>query len=222
MLKPLLKWIYLSNPKFFTDLAFNRQSKPIEKYKLDWCFIDSNGKRYYKFIDDMEMPVERYGQIQRLLVELSNCISGPELKIFLTKIMEHLDPGAEEGERKKIRIGEAIHLVQEMLLREDLLLHPEIMMEIISASYIREDENPAKWDEELHQEKVAQFRKDSKTGLYDFFHKPGLAVLIPFAKLSEVEWLKYWAKSGVKIKAMKRFLSESKSTKKEKTISATT
>ena len=222
MLKPLLKWIYLSNRRFFTDLAFNRQSKPIEKYKLDWCFIDSNGKRYYKFIDDMEMPVERYGQIQRLLVELSNCISGPELTMFLSKIMEHLDPGGEAGEHKKVRIGEALHLVREMQLREELLLHPDIMMELIAANFIREDENPAKWDEELHQEKIVQFKKDSQTGLYDFFHNAGLRELTPFAGLSEAEWLTYWAKSAVKIKAMHQFLSGSKSTKKKKTTSATT
>jgi len=177
---------------------FERQSKPVGKEKMELMFVDSNGKRYYKYIDDLDIPAERWGHINRLYQELGNCISGDELELFINAMDKELNPEVESGERKKIDIGKIIVLVKEMKMRKEMLLHPDLMIEIVSSHYIREDENAAVWDEELHREKCKQFQKDKGGGLRDFFQDAGLTVLMPFLRLSENDWKAYTEKSAKK------------------------
>ena len=210
---------FLAHKDYFVDKAFNKQGKPIDKTKLEWMFIDSKGRRYYKFIDDMDIPIVRKGQLQKLVMELSNCISGNELIRFLDAMDNMLNP-PEADVQIKINIGRLNVLVSEMKMRKEVLIHPDIMMEIVAAHYIREDENPGDWDEELHREKVKQFEIDSKGGLYDFFYKASLPELIPFLKYTEVDWNIYMAKAKKSIQVMNHFLSGKKLTKQKKTESS--
>jgi hypothetical protein len=72
------------------------------------------------------------------------------------------------------------HLITEIKRRAQYLYPGDILMDLIAALYVREDENPSDMDMDLHKWKVEQFKKDSKGGLKDFFYNAGLKKYLPY------------------------------------------
>ena len=159
----------------FLKMVFDEQSKPVNFDLLEAKFVDSNGKKYFKYKDDFDIPILRKGKLEQLLQELRSGISGDELGMFL----DAMDKSLNKGQADVAKIG---FIITEMRDRKELLLHPDILFEMVTVLYIREDENPALIDEEIHVEKYNQFKKDSQGGLYDFFYGAGLKRYIPYLK----------------------------------------
>ncbi len=164
------------------------------------AFVDSNGKRYFVPVNDFDIPILRTKAIETAILALSRGLSQDELKKFIEAMKKAV------GEGKKPDVAMIGHLIIEMEKREDLLLHPDLMFDLVSYRYIREDEDPAIIDKDIHAQKVEQFKKDSTEGLYDFFYAAGLAQYIPYLTKLEREWSEYWQQSTVKIQAMNKHL----------------
>ena len=177
MIRLLFRWF---KPQFI-KLAFETQSKKQWLKDTEFAFIDSEGRKYYRFINDMDIPIIRKGNLERLLIEANSKLSRSELNMFLDAMSKTINDVIDtSNQKKKVEgIAKIMHLIEEMKRREEMIIHPELMFEIVSALYIREDEDPATWDEDIHTKKVSQFKKDSKAGLYDFFHQSGLATYLP-------------------------------------------
>ena len=79
-------------------------------------------------------------------------------------------------------LASLMHLVTEMKLRKENILHPVLMMDMAAIMFIREDENPFEFDREIHNEKIHTFTTDviERIGLYDFFVEARLNVYIPY------------------------------------------
>ena len=187
----------------FLKLAFNEQSKPIGLDKMRFSFIDSNGMRHYRFIDDLDIPIIRKGQINRLLQELYSCLGADELDKFLDMMEKAVERKDDEGNLKP-DISMIGFCIKEMKQRKEVLIHPDILMELMCAISIREDEAPEKWDEEIHRQKLEQLKKDSKdgSGLHDFFLKLGLKEYIPYLDISKEKWKEFMDQSQTKIKGL--------------------
>ena len=110
------------------------------------------------------------------------------------------------GGGKKPDIAMIGFLIKEMRLREEILLHPELMFDLVGVRYIREDEDPTVIDVDIHREKVEQFKKDSRDGLYDFFYGAGLPAYMPYLKKLENELNEYWKESETKVRVMNQYL----------------
>ena len=91
----------------------------------------------------------------------------------------------KNGRIKNIRQIKA--LTDEMRRRQEMIIHYELYFRIMGVGYIREDQNPAEWDESLENEKVKQFQEDSKGGLSAFFMEGPLSTNIAFYNLSGEE-----------------------------------
>jgi len=185
----MLNYLYNHIPAFRTwanKKAFDNQSKPNGFEGAEVVFTDSNGKRYYKYKDDFDLPVARFGKLQDAITELERRLTRNEVELFLNameqSIMTGIRSNSQEGMVKEF--AKLTVLVDEMEFREEVVLHPEIFFDIAAIAYIREDENPAVFDLDIQLQKIAQFKLDSTGGLRDFFYESSLKAYLPFFDLS--------------------------------------
>lgn len=213
----MIKLLFRLFRKQFLKLAFNEQSKPVDFDKLNQVFIDSDGRKYYMYDDDMEIPVTRRGESVKYLQELEACLSREELGMFTDGMIVALE--REEKGRFKPDFAMIGFLIKEIQLRKEGLFHPEIMFNLISTLYIREDENPSVIDPQIHKQKVEQFKLDSQGGLYDFFYSAAFKAYLPFTEMSPEEFVTYWREGKAIVEAMKQTLStlSKQESSKEKT-----
>lgn len=174
----ILKLLYKYFPESFHKLVFQSQRKPVNFDKLELAFVDSDGKRYYKYMNDFEMSITRQGALEMKWKELSMGLDREEL----TGIIQAMEKALKERDQKGnmipniARIG---YFIEEIKNRKENLIHPDILMEMCGLIYIREDEDPGIIDDDIQTQKVAQFNKD-QTGLTDFFLTAGLDKYAPF------------------------------------------
>jgi hypothetical protein len=157
------KLIYRILKPFFLKYYFLDQCKKSGFEKMVKVFVDSNGKAHYTTINDFDTTLERIRGIERCIREITAGLSLDEYK----KIRDAMKKALGDG--KKPNIAMIGHLIIEMERREEMLLHPDAMFDLLAYKYVREDEDPAVVDQTIHKQKIEQFRKDSKDGLYDFF-----------------------------------------------------
>ena len=195
------RWIFNLFKTDFLKYAFDEQSKPPSFDLLETIFVDSNGKRYFRYKDDFDIPILRKGKLEQLIKELGYGISKDEMTLFL----DAMEKALNKGQADVSKIG---FLVTQMRERKDILIHPEILFEMVTTLYIREDENPALIDEEIHKEKFEQLKKDSQGGLYDFFYTAGLQTYIPYLTKLEEDWNLYLEKATKELETQNSFLSK--------------
>lgn len=207
-------------------INFNNQSKPD---KLAGCiekFVDSNGLRHYQYENDFDMPTIRFTKLQEYVLELASGFTGSEIDTFLNAMESQLeDVMNQHAESGKIKgIATVIHLIKEAQLRKKVLIRQDILFGMAGCLYIREDQDPAVWDDDIERQKITQFEKDAKTGLYDFFLKAGLTTYIPYLKDMKKGFDQYLKSIEATIKAHNlqtdSFISEAKSSKSSEPILA--
>src|ERR1044072_5783428 len=165
------------------DYFYSQQSKPNHFEVMEFAFVDSKGQRYYRYSDDTKMPIKRMEQLQRVQAELESRVSRKELELFLYAFKKIIDSAMNDRKTIGTQLARADLLIEELRKRDDLF-HEELFFSLVSIVYIREDQDPSKWDDELESEKIAQFKFDSQGGLRDFFTQIGLGELLPFSNMS--------------------------------------
>lgn len=200
----LFYWLFKSQ---ILKLQYHEQSKKAGFEKLTFTFLDSNGKRYYRYTNDLDIPILRKGELERVLMEIESGLSGSELSNILEAMGNAINE--RKGDKMTPNISKIGFLIEEIKNRKEMLLHPDLLFEAVAILYIREDEDPAIVDTEILREKVKQLKLNSREGLYDFFYTSGLGAYIPFLGKSEEEWMEYYEQGRVKLEAMKTYLSTS-------------
>lgn len=157
--------------------AFEGQPKQDQLSQMQFEFIDSNGMRYFRYIENDSMPLERMEMLQIILLEMDNRINYEDLDNFTDTALQLLN-----NEKSKTRLTDISHLLMALKARRQCLYEPDLMFKLCAALYVREDQDPTKWDEEIEKEKVEQFKKDAAGGLHDFFYSRGLAKYLPTFK----------------------------------------
>ena len=195
----MFRLLYLLFRKQFNRVIYSQQSKPGGFEELTMAFTDSDGRRYYRYNDDMDMPIKRWAKLKVFLAELTNCIDAKEL----TRIVDAMDKALNADKRDLAMIG---FLIKEIRNRQEMLVHEEILFKIVTALYIREDEKTDKWDEDIFEQKMNQFRKDSREGLYDFFYKAGISKYVPYWEKCKGNVETLLEMSNLKVMALKRIL----------------
>lgn len=194
------KLLYTLFKRQFLKYYFLEQSNKSGFEKMKKVFVDSDGRQYFTPENDFDIPHERTKEIEKKLMRIASGLSDGELNKFFDAMEKAL------GNGKKPDIAQIGFLIKEMRLRQEILLHPDLMFDMVALKYIREDEDPCIVNVDIHKEKIEQFKKDSKDGLYDFFYGAGLSTYIPYLTKLESEWEEYWRESEIKIKAMNQHL----------------
>lgn len=187
--------------------------KSQEFAKLENVYTDSKGRKYYSYPHDMDIPILRMIEIQKVLVELGGGLAHDELFDMLKAIDANIDKTMNSG--KISDLAESKFLINEMTkIRKDIVIHDELFLKLVATYLIREDESPVEIDHEIISQKVETFREESRGKSYVFFYGVGLSRYIPYLSQLKDGWEEYSQKAKKKIAALKEMseyiLSEQK------------
>ncbi len=199
----IIKLIYWLFERQFNKVYFSKQSKKKGFENMKKVFVDSNGSSYYSVENDFDMPLDRIRAIEICVLGIMAGMDNAEMKLFRESMKKAINGG------NKPNVAHIGHLLIELERREEMLLHPDLMFNLVAFKYVREDEDSSVVDKEIHAQKVAQFKKDSKDGLYDFFYRAGLSQYMPYLTKLESDWEEYWRTSEIKIRVINEHLKAS-------------
>ena len=140
------------------------------------AFKDSNGVAYWRYQDEMLIPMPRMNEIQTGIREVLNKVNDTDLTAFLNN-QSKIIFGTEPAEKKLELLAKHQAIMKERV--EFTVAAPDLLMGLVAALYIRDDEDPTVISEAIQREKVEQFTKDSRGVLADFFYKAGLSAYLP-------------------------------------------
>ncbi len=178
-----------------------RLAKHPDFSKMEYKFTDSHGRRYYSYLNDLDIPIKRFGQFKRFLMELANGMSRDEVTLFIDAMKSGLNKTPPD-------IAQIGFLLNEMELRNDMLFHEEIMFNMVATLYIREDQHPGEWDEETEQVKAQFLKLEAQGKLYDFFATASLGKYIPYLREFKGTLREFLVQSNKKRKAMLVMMKE--------------
>jgi hypothetical protein len=137
------------------------------------------GKSYYRFSRVEDIPLPRLEALQLLMLAMDNRLSTTELTQLAEGAIEKIETGMGG---QKGAFSDAIFLIKEIIERKNVLhLHPEILIDIIATTCIREDEKLGKIDSAIHKAKMDVFNRNIDN--IGFFLGNGLTEFLP--KLSD-------------------------------------
>jgi len=182
--KEKLSAIWDKNPDAVKQFYASKQSTPLTHKALEKWFMSADGKQFYKFPKLMSLPLPRLGVLKGFYGWLSAAITENEFKKVKTTMHAILSEGIKKPETAA-KLGA---LLQHLDEREKMVLHSEILINIVSAQAIREDEQPDIYVNAIHLEKVNQLKEliDNGQG-YFFFQDIQLKTPIDFTKLTSAE-----------------------------------
>lgn len=187
-----LQSLYDSHKDEFNKFFASTQAKKLTHSSLEKHFIDSNGLQYYKFPNLMNMPLPRRGELAGYIMFLSSGFSGEETD----KIHDAQDKILSEGIGKPETAGKLGALFHLQRQRRKMCLHTELMYNIAAVQMIREDEAPDVFNNQVHLEKVKQFKKEVELrNAYFFFQELQLNIPFDLTKFSQAEFLTLWDES---------------------------
>jgi len=198
------KIVYKLFKKELTQMVWDDTYKPDKMRGLKFA-LTCKGHRYFIYQNVFDIPIERMGRIQDLVIQLQRMLSREELDVFLENMENALNASVSGAAVKNLaQIG---FLVGEMRKRKEMLIHPDVMMELAGAVLIREDQNPGEWNAEFEQKKVEAFRNAYKgKELYDFFVLAGLSQYFPNMEYLEEDWTIFWEMATSRLEATQELL----------------
>ena len=205
----MIKLIFKMFRKRFVLLARTELTKASEgNERKELVYVDSTGFRYYRYLDDFDLPVNRIQQLEIRVKRMKMAMSVKEEKDLLKACKKAING----GNRPDIsRVG---FIIEELLLREDILCDPELYFEIAGVTLIREDEDPQDFNVTIHEQKIKQFKADCAGQEQSFFLTTKACMYIPYLTKSPEEWSEYYQEAVLQAKArrmmVESFLSESK------------
>jgi len=121
-------------------------------------FIDNEGRRWYTYpVGDI--PAERMAYIKTQYDILARGLSGAAIDKAFDDINKCLAHG---------RIAEAGRALCDLKELKDKVINFDSFVNVIAASYVREDEDWAKMIDDIHTEKVHYLYRETKEGRFFF------------------------------------------------------
>ncbi len=190
------------------ELLAIHQSETIRKIgakDLEHRYTDLNGMNYSGFTSDMSLPVDRLGRLCGFMEVLMKGMTVQEDEAIDKAIIDALESGLKNPKEKAAaKIGA---LIMEREKRRKMVIHTELLYNILAVQWVREDEDPATFNNEIHMAKVIQFQKEvDHRGSYPFFQVPELRQLNSFLKMSMDEWNLFWEESLIQQKVLQEAL----------------
>lgn len=173
----IFRLLYRAFPRAYAA-AMPNFSFPNYKDKLELLFKEGE-HGYYKFPVAQDIPNERYLILQTHIQEHQARLSDEDQGVFVELLekayADLLSPREATQVQAKKEIG---YLIDEIKFRhKELPIHTRVLCDIGAVCLIRDDEDPAKFDKQIHEEKVAVLRGHITD--HGFFLKIGLAAYIP-------------------------------------------
>lgn len=152
-------------------------SKPDPEWwaKAPRVFKDSGGNWYRRYEDEMEIPILRMERLHIITREIGNRVTDDDLGVFLDNHESILLSDKSADDKLKLIMQHTRNLKD----RTQSLAAPELLMRLVCALYVREDQDPHLWDEALEEQKFKTIMDEQQGGLADFFYRLGLKGYLP-------------------------------------------
>lgn len=178
--------IYNANREALLDIAQRERTLKLTIKDLQFAFR-CLGRDYFVSPPNMNLSLERTGMLQDYFMYINTGMSGGEWTDSLNTWATLLNSNND----KKTALMGALNV--KMVEMNEKVFHTELLYNIMALLHIREDENPLEFNQKIHEEKIADFKRDvANVGSYFFFHQTELKQLNAYLKLSEAEWTTLW------------------------------
>lgn len=218
----ILRNVWRNNRDFFMKQMSKELASKLRHTDLRLWFTDLNGIQYYQFDEDKPLPVERYGELMGFMQYLVKGFDAHEETMILDEMKKAIANGLKDMKLIS-RIGFLIGVMEE---RKKLVIHSELLYNIVAVTCVRQDESIDVFSPKIQKEKIIAFKNYvEEAGSYPFFQKTELKKLNHLLSMSERDWLIYFKESLIKQEALRlmlqRFQSKQES-KKENAASGIT
>lgn len=151
-------------------IEWDKRRKQKEKYRIEYAFT-CGGTKYYRFADITNLPYERGLMALHVYNEVDMRCS----RQFLLRYADTIDKLLHE---QKIDIFKINQLNEILKQRLTLTTDTELIYKLASVCFFDKTENPAVYEPNYAEKKIAKWRKDK--GVRDFFMQKPLLELMPF------------------------------------------
>ena len=153
-------------------IEMDKRRKQKEKYRIEYAFT-SGGTKYYRFADISNLPYERGLMALHVYNEVEMRCS----RQFLLHYADTIDKLLHEQQIDIFKINQLNEVLKQRLM---MATDTELLYKLASVCFFDKTENPAVYEPEYAEKKIAKWRKDK--GVRDFFTQKPLLELMPFLR----------------------------------------
>lgn len=176
-------------------------SKPITHANLEYVWTDPMyNKQLFRFPKAMNMPLDRMGKLNWYTQFLSKGLSAEEDDLIDDTMLTIIENDAKDP--KSTTLAKLSALIFERKNRKKLCFHTLIFYNILAVQWVREDENPYEFDEDIHNQKVKSFTEADKSQVGFFFRQPELNGVLKLLQITHEDVPKYLAESQSQVKTL--------------------
>lgn len=166
---------------------------------MTMVYVDGKGMRHWRFTAaTLQPPLERTAKAMDIIMMMSKGLSGEETTKMVNACTNELAL-AFSGKKNNafVNIGA---ILKAMTDRVNMPFHLDLMYEFLAVWTVREDELPHVFSQEIHEQKVKQFKEDNRgKNSFFFFQVPELKMVNEHLKSTESEWMALCNESQRKI-----------------------
>lgn len=181
---------YAAHKQELLKLFYLDQPKPEGFDKLTQIYLDRNGNIYRTWESEKDISLERYGKMLEFLQFIAKGLSAKEENDLLDRMETNLENGLKDQAKKSsAKIGA---IITEMRKRQTLCIHTELLYNFMAVQWVRQDENPSIYDNEIHIEKIEVLKEETHDGIAAFFfQQPALKRLLDLSGIQKEDWQIY-------------------------------
>jgi hypothetical protein len=179
---------YQKHKSEILKLVYAERAKPISQAKTSFVHLDKNGHTYTHYENQGDLPLVRYAQVLEYIQFIAKGLTAQEDERLDGEIEAALETGLKGGGGAAVTIGAVIN---EKKKRRKICLHYELICNYLMVQWIRDDEDPGVFDNEIQLQKVEMLKeeKGGETGF--FFQQPELKRLHDLLQMSKEDWERY-------------------------------
>ncbi len=157
---------------------------PVTSKDMKFAFADLDGYKYYVFPHDQAIPIERLGKMQQFLMWIGAGMSSDQINRACEVMDKLLSEGLQKG-RNAAKIGA---VVEEIRMRQNGIAPIDLFYNYLAVQYVREDENPKTYNQDIQAQKVESFKRGAETADSFFFQPPLLTSLSKLLREPSENW----------------------------------
>lgn len=194
----MIKLLWKLFHKQLKEFYLSEQNTPVTLKELSYAF--STSKKYYRFPSNMAMPTSRYGKLQEYLMYMSARLTAENIDLLINKGIEIIEKGIE-NDNGASKVAAILYQLGD---RNDKIIPHQLIYNYLAVLYVREDEDPKIFNNEIHMQKVDDLMANSDNSF--FFRLPELRKLFDLTTMSESEWQTYVSGSESQQRILKEVL----------------
>ena len=135
--------------------------------------FECNGKKYYKFVNEFNIPCQRAIAYLDVQAELSQSIDKKYLENYFEAVIENANKGNLSD------VGYLTRLAQQRMQNVAIL---DTWYKVASVLYFDENENPYNYDYEYNEKKIIEWKRHGGAlGFFSATHLKGLTTFLNFS-----------------------------------------